>query len=238
MAKFDFTITDADVGTSIGPPNAFLTDLSMTQSPTPSYETPRASESRQCWLNAYLVLRGSEDCRDLYCCNPSAGGIWFSWGGSVALAIVNHSLAYRGNLVVVSVPRGSTWSVTLSDVENPRAPTTNYDMHNFSNSNYKPVWPSAGPKSNRRVALEQLMRPKQLGSSHPPPPPPAPLMLTQAPKLPGLRELEPTAPERTTAPRPRAARPPPRAVKTLFTIDDRSVGTTLPIADGFCAISA
>jgi hypothetical protein len=39
------------------------------------------------------------------------------------ILIQNHSLAYRGALEVVCVPKGSEWSLTLSDVPNPRAPT-------------------------------------------------------------------------------------------------------------------
>ena len=37
--------------------------------------------------------------------------------------VINSSLSYRGALEVVCVPKGSQWSLTLSDVPNPRAPT-------------------------------------------------------------------------------------------------------------------
>ena len=39
--------------------------------------------------------------------------------------IVNSSIGYRGEMVVTCVPRGSAWSLTLSDVRNRRpAPAT------------------------------------------------------------------------------------------------------------------
>ncbi len=36
--------------------------------------------------------------------------------------VVNRSISYRGGLIVVAVPKGSSWSVTLSDVPTVRSP--------------------------------------------------------------------------------------------------------------------
>jgi hypothetical protein len=69
-------------------------------------------------LSGYFVLRGNLDIRDLICLSPQSG----DGGGPDGVMVANHSLGYRGELLVVAVPRGSTWSLTISDVENPRAP--------------------------------------------------------------------------------------------------------------------
>ncbi len=47
------------------------------------------------------------------------------------MLIGNHDLGYRGALVVVAVPKGSQWSLTLSDVPSPRfvlVPVPKIDM--------------------------------------------------------------------------------------------------------------
>ena len=36
--------------------------------------------------------------------------------------VVNSNIAYHGDLMIVGVPRGSQWSLTLSDTPNIRAP--------------------------------------------------------------------------------------------------------------------
>jgi hypothetical protein len=108
---FDFTLDDTMVGQSIGPQNGFLVSLRQTQSQA-AYETPSGDDGSGVWKSAYFVLRGSADIRDLFCANPSQGGVV----DPVKSWIVNSSLAYRGALIVRSVPRGSQWAITLSDV--------------------------------------------------------------------------------------------------------------------------
>jgi hypothetical protein len=49
------------------------------------------------------------------------------------------SLGYRGDLMVVCVPKGSVWNLTLSDQPIVRA--REQPFWNFSGSNYKPVNP-------------------------------------------------------------------------------------------------
>ena len=92
------------------------------------------------------MLRGSYALRDTVCVNPSTGGA-FSWWGDVGQMIINGSIGFRGQLIVVAVPRGSIWALTLSDV--PVARTADTDI---------------GP-SDRRRALEANMRPRQLGEA-------------------------------------------------------------------------
>jgi hypothetical protein len=38
--------------------------------------------------------------------------------------VINRSESYRGGLIVVAVPRGSQWPLTLSDIPNPRLANT------------------------------------------------------------------------------------------------------------------
>jgi hypothetical protein len=102
----DFTITDADIGRTIGPRDGFLVSLTMTAPPS-VYETPDASAATQQFTSGYFTLRGSGDTQNLYC----------SLTGHLSkFLIANHSLGYRGELVVMCVPRGSQWSITVSDV--------------------------------------------------------------------------------------------------------------------------
>lgn len=77
MAMFDFTITEANVGQTIGPENGFVTRLVRDRAPI--YETPTFDEGRQVWTRGYLQLRGSRDVRDLVCydaANPLWGALW------------------------------------------------------------------------------------------------------------------------------------------------------------------
>jgi hypothetical protein len=93
----------------------------MTAPPSPSYETPDASPSKQAFTSAYFTLRGSRDLRDLINVSPQSGGAATYWG-SDANMVSNGNLPYRGDLIVQCVPRGSTWTLTLSDISNLRAP--------------------------------------------------------------------------------------------------------------------
>jgi hypothetical protein len=109
MALTEHTINDRSVGLAIGPQNGFLVNLRMTQGPA-KYQVPDGDDGRGVWLNGYLQLRGSADHRDLYCASPS------SWGYLSKLLVGNQSLGYHGDLIIRGVPRGSEFSVTLSDI--------------------------------------------------------------------------------------------------------------------------
>jgi hypothetical protein len=117
MAMTEYTLTDANVGDVLPITDGFLVSLSMTQSG--GFDgSPRFDEGKLIWVSGYFVLRGSLDIRDLICLSPQSGG----GGGPDGVMVANHGLGYRGDLLVVAVPRGSTWSLTISDVESPRAP--------------------------------------------------------------------------------------------------------------------
>lgn len=130
MALFDFTITDQNVGELIGPQAGYLVNLAMTTPPA-RLEIPSWDPGRQRWVSAYLVLRGQHDIRDLVCCNPSIDAGSFQWWGSEGRLLTNSSLFYRGTLVIVCVPRGSVWAVSLSDIPIAPLPRTNSDGANF-----------------------------------------------------------------------------------------------------------
>jgi hypothetical protein len=114
MALTDFTITAADVGRVLGVPDGYLVNLAMTQGP--AYETPSFDESKQKFTSGYFVLRGSRDWRDLVCVSPVCGGGYAEWCGLTGNMVVRGGIRYSGDLVVVAVPRGSQWSLTLSDI--------------------------------------------------------------------------------------------------------------------------
>jgi hypothetical protein len=108
MALFEFTLTDADVGTSIGPSDGgYLVDLKQTRGAS-RYMTPAFDEGRQHWVSAYCQLRGALDHRDLVCVNPSQSAAWPGY-------IVNKSIPYLGALTIRCLPIGSEWSLALSD---------------------------------------------------------------------------------------------------------------------------
>jgi hypothetical protein len=61
--------------------------------------------------------------------------------------LINGSLGYRGDLIVVACPKGSQWSLTLSDVPNPRTADADIGL------------------SDRMAALERNMQRRQLGEA-------------------------------------------------------------------------
>jgi hypothetical protein len=65
------------------------------------------------WLTGYFVLRDG-GVRDVICCSPQTSG-GFGPGGSGEL-ITGGSIGFKGQLMIIAVPRGSTWALTLSDV--------------------------------------------------------------------------------------------------------------------------
>ena len=50
----------------------------------------------------------------------SGGGSACTWNGKTAVFVANSSFGFRGGLVVKSVPKGSIWALSISDVENFR----------------------------------------------------------------------------------------------------------------------
>ena len=111
MALTEYTLTDQDVGRVLPITDGYLVSLSRVAPPI--YETPRWNEGSRKWVAGYLELRGSNDHRDLICFDVANPVI----NGNLA---ANHSLGYRGDLIVVAVPKASQWRLTVSDVPNLR----------------------------------------------------------------------------------------------------------------------
>jgi hypothetical protein len=82
----------------------------------PVNETPSFDEGKQKVTSGYFVLRGSRDWRDLVCVSPVSGGGYSERWGLTGNIVVSGGIRYSGDLVVVAVPRGSQWSLTLSDI--------------------------------------------------------------------------------------------------------------------------
>jgi hypothetical protein len=110
MATFDFTVTEANIGQVIGPADGFLVNLTMTTPPV--HEVPRWNEGSQKWVSGYFVLRGSSDIRDFYCSQTRF---------TSNVLVRDHSLGYRGDLVVVNVPARvfGRWDVPRDDCDQP-----------------------------------------------------------------------------------------------------------------------
>jgi hypothetical protein len=123
MTIATYQISDADVGTTIGPQNGFVTGLTMLSPPT-VFETPDWDPGRQWFKSGYFTIRGEGDLRPIFNAQIGAGGGHFSYWGGEAHSIVDGNFL-KGALKIVSVPKGSTWLVSVSDIP-----------HNFSGSNY------------------------------------------------------------------------------------------------------
>ena len=114
MALTDFTITAADVGRLLGVPDGYLVNLAMIQGPVT--EPPSFDEVKQKLDSGHFVLRGSRDWGDLVCVSPVSGGGYANWRELTGNLVVSGGIRYSGDLAVVAVPRGSQWSLTLSDI--------------------------------------------------------------------------------------------------------------------------
>ena len=105
-----YQISDADVGTTIGPQNGFVTGLTMLSPPT-VYEQPDRDPGRQLFKSGYFTIRGECDLRPVFNAQIGAGGGHFSYWGGEAHSIVDGNFPYKGALKIVSVPKGSTRQV-------------------------------------------------------------------------------------------------------------------------------
>jgi hypothetical protein len=115
----DFTIDDSFIGQTIGPPDGFLVSLSQS-APSSDRADPQFSISLGRYLTGYLQLRGERDHQAIYC---NRSGQWTPyWSGDNRVLISDQSLDYHGQLVVQCVPRGATYTLTLSDIPFVRAP--------------------------------------------------------------------------------------------------------------------
>ena len=119
-AFFDFTLDETSVGAALEPADGFTVNLRMSVPPNPEQVAWHPLE--RIHTAAFFTLRGEGDgglpfaLRNLISYNASANPL-AAWGDIWR----NASVPYKGKLLVESVPRGSQWSLRLSDQPNPRA---------------------------------------------------------------------------------------------------------------------
>ena len=94
--------------------------------------SPTGIPAGNCSRAANFTIRGECDLRPDFNAQIGAGGGHFSYWGGEAHSIVDGNVPYKGALKIVSVPKGSTWQVSVSDIPNDRAPAP--IEHNFSGS--------------------------------------------------------------------------------------------------------
>ena len=137
MALTNITIDETSIGGALDPADGFLVSLSQTTPAVPDGD-PQWSASLGRWRTGYLVLKGERDTQAVYSNRPS---VWTPlWSGGERSLIASNSLPYAGRLRIECVPKGSTWSLTVSDVPFVRlADPGNHG--NFINSNFTPVNP-------------------------------------------------------------------------------------------------
>jgi hypothetical protein len=139
----DYVIDDTMIGAVLPVANGFVVNLTRTKAGP--YDLAQWDEGRGVWKAGRLVLRGSRDIRDLICIDTQGGGGWASSWGHRDGVLANRSVPYAGELMVVCVPRGSIWELTLSDQPYVKPP---------------PSWPLVGPKviDQHRGAKETARR--------------------------------------------------------------------------------
>jgi hypothetical protein len=112
-----YTLTDTDVDRALTPANGFIVNLTLTRGgpfETPSWDPGFGKFGR--FKSGYFTLAGALDPRLIFnFSSQTSGGIALS-SGSARQLILDASLAYLGELIVVAVPRGSEWRIDLSDV--------------------------------------------------------------------------------------------------------------------------
>ncbi len=69
MAQFDFQIDATMVGTTIGPVDGYITDLSMVTRPS-VYEVPSLNHGR--WTSGFFTLRDNGWRRDVFSFSPTS----------------------------------------------------------------------------------------------------------------------------------------------------------------------
>ena len=90
---------------------------------SPVYEVPCWTEGNRHWVSGYLELRGSRAVRSLISWSPAQNGLVIGTpsigvgGKSIpAMLLRDGSLDYRGDLMVLCVPKGGAFTIQLSDI--------------------------------------------------------------------------------------------------------------------------
>jgi hypothetical protein len=111
MTMTTFTITSADIGKTIGPPDGYLVDLHMAPG-SGEYEPVQWDPGHQRYTGGWVTLKGSGDRNPLYSGSPQSTPLSVLQTGAL---VVNANFPYTGNLTIEAVPKGASFSITLSD---------------------------------------------------------------------------------------------------------------------------
>ena len=126
--------------------------------------SPTGIPAGNCSRAANFTIRGECDLRPDFNAQIGAGGGHFSYWGGEAHSIVDGNFPYKGALKIVSVPKGSTWQVSVSDIPNDRAPAP-VEQISAARIMFRAPPPAPKPVSDRAAALERQMLPRQLSNS-------------------------------------------------------------------------
>jgi hypothetical protein len=116
MAITSFTLTPADIGRALTPANGYVTNLSLVRGgpyEAPSWDPGWGKFGR--WQSGYLVLQGTGDRRPVYSFSSQSNSGGALSSGSARTLIIDGSVPYLGELIVVAIPGGSEWRLDLSD---------------------------------------------------------------------------------------------------------------------------
>ena len=112
----DYVLEDGHVGQVISAaPNGFVVDISQSQSMQKN-DYPQWSETGRHWKTCYFELRGSKSFQDIFAVCPSQSPAPPSTFGGRRYYLVSGSIPFYGDLILLCLPRGSQWQVSISDV--------------------------------------------------------------------------------------------------------------------------
>ena len=109
--------------------------------------SPIGIPAGNCSRAANFTIRGECDLRPDFNAQIGVGGGHFQYYGSYANSIVDGNFPYKGALEIRSVPKGSTWRVSVSNIPNVR------------------VSDAAAQVSDKAAAFERNLLPRQLKNS-------------------------------------------------------------------------
>ena len=111
MATTEYILDDGDVGAVFPEIDGYVLSLVRSRSPN-----NRGALSPN-WNETHFILRDSQSMRNLFCLD-SIGRTPLMIGGAMYF-LINAAIRFFGELQIVSVPLGSEWELTLSDVYVP-----------------------------------------------------------------------------------------------------------------------
>jgi hypothetical protein len=108
VATTEYILDDGDVGAVFPEIDGYVLSLVRSRSPN-----NRGALSPN-WNETHFILRDAQSTRNLFCLD-SIGRTPLMIGGAMYY-LINAAIPFHGELTLVSVPLGSEWELTLSDV--------------------------------------------------------------------------------------------------------------------------